>query len=101
MAATGVTVNDAVITQFNEMKLGKSTTKYIIYQIEGGVIVTEKVGLEASFDKFTSELPPDDCRYAIYDMPFTTNDGRPAQKLVFIAWLVYMSRPTISFYKEI
>jgi cofilin len=40
----------------------------------------------ASFDAFIEEFPADDCRYAIYDMNFTTNDGRPANKLVSISW---------------
>lgn len=31
-------------------------------------------------------LPADDCRYAIFDMDFTTNDGRPGNKLVSISW---------------
>ena len=86
MAATGVSVSDAVISQFNDMKLGRVQCKYIIYKIDNGMIVTEKVGTEGSFDTFVDELPADDCRYAIYDMNFTTTDGRPGNKLVSIAW---------------
>lgn len=86
MAATGVSVNDAVIAQFNDVKLGRFKAKYITYKIEDGVIVTEHVGQSESFDEFLSILPADDCRYAMYDMNFTTNDGRPGNKLVFITW---------------
>jgi cofilin len=43
-------------------------------------------------------LPADDCRYALYDMDFTTTDGRPANKLVFISWCVnHHSSGTLSF----
>jgi len=35
MAATGVTVSDDVISQFNEVKLGRIKAKYIIYKIDG------------------------------------------------------------------
>lgn len=35
MAATGVTVSDEVIAQFNEVKLGRQKAKWIIYKIDG------------------------------------------------------------------
>ena len=38
MAATGVTVSDDVIAQFNEVKLGRQKAKWIIYKIDGKVI---------------------------------------------------------------
>ena len=86
MASTGVTVNDEVIAQFNDVKLGRVKLKFIIYKIDNGVIVTESVGLSESFDDFIAMMPADDCRYSMYDMNFTTNDGRPGNKLVFISW---------------
>ena len=43
MAATGVTVSDDVISQFNEVKLGRTKAKFIIYKIEGAF----RVGLSA------------------------------------------------------
>ena len=86
MAATGVSVSDSVIAQFNDVKLGKIKAKFVIYKIVDGVIVTDSVGQTESFDEFVHMLPPDDCRYVMYDMNFTTNDGRPGNKLVFISW---------------
>jgi cofilin len=86
MAATGVSVSDSVIAQFNDVKLGKIKAKFVIYKIVDGVIVTDSVGQTESFDEFVHMLPPDDCRYSMYDMNFTTNDGRPGNKLVFISW---------------
>mmetsp|Transcript_14503 Transcript_14503/g.13108 ORF Transcript_14503/g.13108 Transcript_14503/m.13108 type:complete len:139 (+) Transcript_14503:35-451(+) len=86
MASTGVTVSDSVVNQFNDLKLGRFKAKYIIYKIEGGLIVTEKVGESEKFDDFIASFPEDDCRYAIYDMNFTTTDGRPGNKLVSISW---------------
>ena len=35
MAATGVSVSDEVIAQFNDVKLGRTKAKFIIYRIEG------------------------------------------------------------------
>jgi hypothetical protein len=86
MAATGVAVSDEVISQFNDVKLGRVQAKYMIYKIENGMIVTETTSNDQSFENFVNSLPTDDCRYAIYDMNFTTTDGRPGNKLVSIAW---------------
>ena len=86
MAATGVSVDDSVIAQFNDVKLGRVKAKFIIYKIVDGVIVTDRVGLTETFDQFVQLLPADDCRYSMYDMDFTTTDGRPGNKLVFISW---------------
>jgi hypothetical protein len=88
MAATGVAGSDEVISQFNDVKLGRVTAKFLIYKIENGQIVTESTSNEQSFDAFVNMLPADDCRYAIYDMNFTTTDGRPGNKLVSITWYV-------------
>jgi cofilin len=86
MAATGVSVDDSVIAQFNDVKLGRVKAKFIIYKIVDGTIVTDSVGQTESFEEFVNQLPTDDCRYSMYDMNFTTNDGRPGNKLVFISW---------------
>jgi len=87
MAATGVSCADAVISQYNDLKLGRIKARFITYKIDGGSIVTETVGAEnASFDDFVQAIPADDCRYAVYDMSFTTSDGRAASKLVMVAW---------------
>mmetsp|Transcript_8817 Transcript_8817/g.9336 ORF Transcript_8817/g.9336 Transcript_8817/m.9336 type:complete len:139 (-) Transcript_8817:107-523(-) len=86
MANTGVTVSDDVINHFNEMKLKRIQPKFVVYKIEGGLIVKDTESESANFDDFLSSLPPDDCRYAVYDMDFTTTDGRPGNKLVMVAW---------------
>lgn len=86
MAATGVSVDDSVIAQFNDIKLGRVKAKFIIYRIDNGVIVTESVGNSENFEDFVAMMPADDCRYSMYDMNFMTNDGRPGNKLVFISW---------------
>ncbi len=84
--ATGISVSDESISEFNEFKLQKMKLKYVIYKIEKGKIVTESRSDDADFGNFVSQLPANDCRYALYDMAFTTNDGRPGSKLVMISW---------------
>jgi hypothetical protein len=41
---------------------------------------------EADFDGLMSYLTPDNCRYAVIDWSFTTNDGRTTSKIAFISW---------------
>lgn len=41
---------------------------------------------DATYEDFKSQLPLDECRYVVYDFSFTTKDGRPADKVVFIMW---------------
>ena len=86
-AATGVTVSDDVVSQFSDFKMKRMTAKYLTYAIYGGKVNTEALG-EGGFEEFVSHLPPNECRYAIIDLDFTTNDGRPASKIAFISWYV-------------
>ena len=41
MAATGIVVDDAVVSEFNEVKLGRVKTKFLIYKIDDTKIVKE------------------------------------------------------------
>lgn len=41
MAATGIVVDDAVVAEFNEVKLGRVKAKFLIYKIDDTKIVKE------------------------------------------------------------
>jgi len=96
MAMSGVTVNDACIKMWEQMKTGKikacmfklsDNFKEIVVD-EGSVI--EKNAPDA-WKRFTSSLPETECRYAIYDveMSIDLGPGIPAgvrTKLTFISW---------------
>lgn len=89
--STGVKVDDAVVNQFNDFKLKKLGVKYIIYKIDkvngADKIITDTTGdSSATFDSFQASLPSNDARYAVIDHDYTTKDGRPGNKIVFIAW---------------
>ena len=79
-------MHDDAVNEFNDLKLKRLKAKYIIYKIEGPNIVSESKSEDDNFDSFLAALPADDCRYAIYDMDYETNDGRPATRLVMISW---------------
>jgi len=93
---SGVTVNDACIKMWEQMKGTKikacmfklSSNFQEIVVDEGSVI---KKGEEDAWKKFTSALPETECRYAIYDveMKIDLGQGIPAgtrTKLTFITW---------------
>jgi cofilin len=88
--ATGVVVDDEVATAFNGFKLQSAGFKlrYYTYVIEGKQIIKiEKSGDRSkTYEDFCSDLPENGCRYGLIDLEFTTEDGRPTSKLVFITW---------------
>ena len=89
--STGVEAADEVGSSFNQFKLQRAPydLRYIIYVIKDGKIVIEKQGArEKTWDDFTGDLPDDDCRYAVIDVEFETDDGRPTSKIVFLSWCV-------------
>ncbi|KAG5851956.1 cofilin-1 [Anguilla rostrata] len=104
--ASGVTVTEEVVTVFNDMKVRKATAnedekkkrkkavlfclsedkKHIILE-PGNEILVGDVGttVEDPYLHFVKMLPPNDCRYALYDATYETKETRK-EDLVFILW---------------
>eukprot|EP01092_Planopodium_desertum_P002828 TRINITY_DN14557_c0_g1_i1.p2 TRINITY_DN14557_c0_g1~~TRINITY_DN14557_c0_g1_i1.p2 ORF type:complete len:137 (-),score=57.24 TRINITY_DN14557_c0_g1_i1:64-474(-) len=80
---------DECVNLFNEIKIGHKH-KYAFFKFDNIAdpknIVVEKVGDTGTYAEFTKLLPADDCRYAVYDFDFTSEDGRKMNKLLFINW---------------
>lgn len=87
---TGVTVNDEAVEMFNAFKLHRAPhdNRYFVYKIENDAeIVVDTFGDKSkTYDDFTACLPPTECRYGVFDLDYTTRDGREANKLIFISW---------------
>jgi len=98
---SGVTVNDECVKQFEQMK-GKKAFYGIVYKLSDDM---KSIELDKSFDnpsadesdtasadyqKFADYLlscgSENDCRYACYDIRFTTGEGVRRNKLVFITF---------------
>lgn len=61
--------------KFLELK-AKRNYRFIVFKIEGQQVVVEKLGgPEETYDDFAASLPPDECRYAVFDFDFTTNEN--------------------------
>lgn len=79
-------VDDECKLKFVELK-AKRNYRFIVFKIESQDVVVEKLGSpEETYDDFAASLPPDECRYAVFDFDFTTNENCQKSKIFFIAW---------------
>ncbi|KAJ6815254.1 actin-depolymerizing factor 7-like isoform X1 [Iris pallida] len=93
-AVSGMAVNDGCKLKFLELK-AKRTHRFIIYKIDEKLkeVVVEKLGEPAlGYEDFTASLPENECRYAIYDFDFVTEENCQKSKIFFIAWTPDTSR---------
>ncbi|GLT31373.1 hypothetical protein SLA2020_061150 [Shorea laevis] len=85
-AASGIAVHDDCKLKFLELK-AKRTYRFIVFKIEEKQVIVEKLGEPAnSYEDFTASLPADECRYAVYDYDFVTEENCQKSRIVFIAW---------------
>ncbi|KAK8651364.1 hypothetical protein V6N13_140968 [Hibiscus sabdariffa] len=87
-AASGMAVHDDCKLKFLELK-AKRSHRFIVFKIEEKQkqVVVEKLGEPAdSYEAFTASLPADECRYAVYDFDFVTDDNCQKSRIFFIAW---------------
>lgn len=93
-AASGMAVDDECKLKFLELK-AKRTYRFIIYKIDEKkkMVVVEKVGEPVlNYDDFAASLPANECRYAIFDYDFVTEENCQKSKIFFIAWSPDTSR---------
>ncbi|CAD6334852.1 unnamed protein product [Miscanthus lutarioriparius] len=87
-AASGMAVDDDCKRRFLELK-AKRTHRFIIYKIDEKkkMVVVEQVGEPVlNYDDFAASLPTNECRYAIFDYDFITEENCQKSKIFFIAW---------------
>lgn len=88
-ASSGMGVDEHSKSTFLELQR-KKVHRYVIFKIDEKKkeVVVEKTGAPGeSYDDFTAALPENDCRYAIYDFDYVTEDNCQKSKIFFIAWL--------------
>ncbi|XP_076887271.1 actin-depolymerizing factor 10-like [Bidens hawaiensis] len=87
-------VNNECIMKFMELK-AKRNYRFIVYKIEDKThqVVIEKLGQpNESYVDFQKSLPTNECRYAVYDLDFTTVENCQKSKIFFFAWCPDSSR---------
>ncbi|WFD34123.1 cofilin [Malassezia cuniculi] len=85
--SSGVKVNQECLEQFQALKLRKNV-KFIIYTLssDNTEIIVGKTSDSTNFDDFVTELPPTECRYAVYDFEYQKGDEGTRNKIVFVSW---------------
>ena len=88
LQSTGISVNDELISTFNDFKLKRTEFKFLVMKIVGDEVVLDKgVGKEVAFDAFaTAELTAEPAYIAI-DFDYKTTDDRDADKLILLSWI--------------
>ncbi|KAI4351738.1 hypothetical protein L6164_006063 [Bauhinia variegata] len=91
-SASGMAVNDECKHKFQELK-AKRKYRFIVFKIEEQEVVVDKVGgPDETYENFTASLPSNECRYAVYDFDFTTDEDIQKSKIYFIAWAPDISK---------
>ncbi|KAE8717503.1 Actin-depolymerizing factor 7 [Hibiscus syriacus] len=93
-AASGIAVNDNCNHKFLELK-AKRNYRYIVFKIEDATqqVVVEKLGEpNHKYEDLIASLPANECRYAVFDLDFTTEENCQKSKIIFIAWSPDSSR---------
>ncbi|KAK8685047.1 hypothetical protein V6N13_041058 [Hibiscus sabdariffa] len=93
-AASGIAVNDNCKAKFLELK-AKRNYRYIIFRIEDASqqVVVDKLGEpNDKYEDLIASLPANECRYAVFDLDFTTTENCQKSKIVFIAWAPDIAR---------
>jgi cofilin len=87
--SSGIAVDDACVTSYNELKLGHKY-RYVLYKIadDNKSITVEATGAPSTtYDQFVAALPKADCRFAVYDFEYTVSEAEgPRNKILFVAW---------------
>ncbi|XP_042457096.1 actin-depolymerizing factor-like [Zingiber officinale] len=81
-------VNDECKLKFLELK-AKRNFRFIIYKIDEALqqVMVDKLGQpHESYNDFTASFPPNECRYAVFDFDFVTDEHCQKSKIFFISW---------------
>ncbi|XP_031392415.1 actin-depolymerizing factor 1-like isoform X1 [Punica granatum] len=93
-SASGMAVHDDCKLRFLELK-AKRSFRFIVFKIDEKIqqVAVEKLGqTDESYEDFAASLPANECRYAVFDYDFTTEENCQKSKIFFIAWSPDTSR---------
>ncbi|KAF3903204.1 Cofilin [Dactylellina cionopaga] len=86
--ASGIGLNEGCIPTYQNLKL-KEDHRYIIYKLTDNlkeILIDKASAKDSTYDDFVADLPPDNCRYAVYNYPFQRENGEKKNKIIFISW---------------
>eukprot|EP01097_Dermamoeba_algensis_P008238 TRINITY_DN5419_c0_g1_i1.p1 TRINITY_DN5419_c0_g1~~TRINITY_DN5419_c0_g1_i1.p1 ORF type:complete len:125 (-),score=21.52 TRINITY_DN5419_c0_g1_i1:156-530(-) len=88
---SGVSVESSCLKQFHQnFKMRSSKGKYMVFRISDDlkqIVLHSQGDKDTTFEQFIEkEFPATECRYAVYKMDFTTEEGE-REKLVLFSWV--------------
>ncbi|XP_022924538.1 actin-depolymerizing factor 7-like isoform X1 [Cucurbita moschata] len=87
-SSSGMAVHDECKLKFLDLK-AKRKYRFIVFKIDERIqqVMVEKVGgHDETYADFTASIPANECRYAVFDFDFTTDENCQKSKIYFIAW---------------
>ncbi|KAL5215857.1 hypothetical protein ABZP36_007258 [Zizania latifolia] len=87
-------VGDECKLKFLDLK-SKRSFRFITFKIDERTqqVVVDKLGLPGdTYDDFTASMPASECRYAVFDFDFVTDENCQKSKIFFISWSPDTSR---------
>ncbi|XP_022974601.1 actin-depolymerizing factor 7-like isoform X1 [Cucurbita maxima] len=93
-SASGMAVHDDCKLKFLDLK-AKRKFRFIVFKIDENIqqVMVERVGgHDETYNNFLAAIPANECRYAVYDFDFTTDENCQKSKIFFIAWSPDSSR---------
>ncbi|KAF6154130.1 hypothetical protein GIB67_016382 [Kingdonia uniflora] len=90
-SASGMAVNEECGLKLLKL-MAKRNYRFIVFRIEEKVpqVMVERFGEpNEGYVDFSTCLPPNECRYAVFDIDFTTEGNCQKRKIIFIAWYNY------------
>lgn len=88
ISISGIAISDDAVNLYYHMK-AKALYRWAMWKVDsaGKNVVIATVGdKDSTFDDFLANLPPNDCRYAVYDYPYVNSEGVVYTKIVFLNW---------------
>ncbi|ONM57317.1 Actin-depolymerizing factor 1 [Zea mays] len=94
-SSSGLAVNDECKVKFRELKSRRSF-RFIVFRIDDTdmeIKVDRLGGPNQGYGDFTDSLPANECRYAIYDLDFTTIENCQKSKIFFFSCPLTLHAP--------
>jgi hypothetical protein len=87
-SASGMAVSDECKLKFQELK-AKRSFRFITFKINEQTqqVVVDRLGQPGdTYADFTGTMPEGECRYAVFDFDFVTDENCQKSKIFFISW---------------
>ena len=92
---SGIKTNEEVLSVYKLLKNDRKLKALTIKINDQTILEVEKQFERKGFnyDDFLNAFPSDDSRFGVIDFNYTTEDGRPQEKILFILWSPINAKP--------